>query len=84
MGIPAPTSFTDLRKHLHDAQIDAAYLNHVLERYLDEPANMPQYGPLSDPLDEHRAWAYRQAILTFQQMIKAKPEEGNGDDPEGE
>ncbi len=54
MAIPAPTRFTDLRKHLHAAQVDAAYLSHVLEQYLELPDNMPQQDWFLDPLADHQ------------------------------
>jgi hypothetical protein len=79
MAIPAPARFADLREHLHTAQVDAAYLSHVLEQYLQQPAHMPQHDWFLDPLEDHQAWDYRTAILTFQQMIVAKPDEGNGE-----
>ena len=67
--IPAPTRFTDLRQHLHDAQIDAAYLCHVLTQYLDHPKNMPQQDWFLDSLEDHQAWEYRNALLIFQQLL---------------
>lgn len=82
MAIPAPTRFTDLRQHLHAAQVDAAYLSHVLEQYLELPDNMPQHDWFLDPLEDHQAWDYRNALIAFQQMIVAKPDEGNGEEPE--
>ncbi len=35
-----------------------------------------------DPLEDHQAWAYRDIVSSFRQMIEAKPDEGNGEEPE--
>jgi hypothetical protein len=80
MGIPTPDTFTDFRAHLHTAQIDAAYLALVLEQYLNLPDNLPRSDWQTDPLAEHQAWAFREAIDTFRQMILDKPEQGNGEE----
>ncbi|MEZ0607859.1 hypothetical protein ACAW74_05045 [Fibrella sp. WM1] len=82
MPIPAPEGFTDLRVHLHEAGVDAAHLSFVLERYLETPDNMPRSDWSTDVQAEHQAWAYREAVGTFQQMIVDKPDDGNGDDDE--
>ncbi|MCX6216387.1 hypothetical protein [Spirosoma sp.] len=83
MPIPAPPRFTDLKVHLHSAGVDAARLNFVLEHYLDLPANKPLEAWYLEPHEEHQAWAFREAIQTFQQMIVDDPEAGNGEvDPD--
>ncbi|MCK8492906.1 hypothetical protein M0L20_13645 [Spirosoma sp. RP8] len=80
MSIPAPARFTDLRKHLHDAGIDAAYLCLTLEQYLNLPDNMPTHDWMLDPHEDHQAWEYRENLNNFRQMIVDKPDEGNGDE----
>jgi hypothetical protein len=82
MAIPAPAHFTDFRVHLHNAQIDAAHLHFVLGQYLDLPENLPKADWTTDPLEEHQAWEFREAIDTFRQMIEDKPDQGNGEQPE--
>ncbi|WP_019986305.1 hypothetical protein [Rudanella lutea] len=82
MPFPAPARFTDLRAHLHAARIDAAHLSFVLEHYLSLPQNMPLDEWYQDPLEDHQAWAYRDIVSSFRQMIEAKPDEGNGEEPE--
>lgn len=80
MPIPAPAGFKDLRVHLHEAGIDAAHLSFVLEQYLSIPDNLPRSDWFSDPLADHQAWAFREAVEAFRQMIVDKPDVGNGDD----
>ena len=82
MPIPAPARFTDLREHLHNAGIDAAYLSLTLEQYLNLPDNMPQQDWFLDPQDDHQAWQFRENINQFMGMIQDKPDIGNGDDDE--
>lgn len=80
MPIPAPARFTDLRQHLHNAQIDAAYLSLTLEQYLSLPENLPKQDWFIDPQDDHQAWQFRQNIVQFVEMIRDKPDVGNGEE----
>ncbi|GAB3803419.1 hypothetical protein GCM10028819_33310 [Spirosoma humi] len=79
MAIPAPARFTDLRQHLHDAGIDSAYLSLTLEQYLDKAENMPQQDWFLDPMEDHQAWAFREAINEFRAMTQEKEDVGNKD-----
>jgi len=80
MPIPAPSRFTDLRQHLHNAGIDAAYLSLTLEQYLALPENLPKQDWFLNPADDHQAWAFRETLGQFKGMIEDKPDEGNGDE----
>ncbi|RZM21702.1 MAG: hypothetical protein EOO88_31925 [Pedobacter sp.] len=82
MPTPAPAGFTDLRVHLHTAGVDAAHLSFVLEQYLSIPDNLPRSDWFTDPLEDHQAWAFREAVTSFQQMIVDKTDEGDGDEDE--
>lgn len=77
--IPAPEGFVDLRAFLHNAGIDAAFIRVTLDEYLFDAQNLPRLAWFDDPVDEHQAWAYREAIQTFRDMIADAPDEGNGE-----
>jgi hypothetical protein len=77
MAIPAPARFTDLRQHLHNAGIDAAYLSLTLENYLAIADNMPSHDWMLDPHDDHQAWAYREVINHFMEMVEEKEDSEN-------
>jgi hypothetical protein len=79
MPIPAPAQFTDLRQHLHNAGIDSTYLCLTLEQYLGKEENMPKQDLFLDPVEDHQAWAFREAINEFMEMTREKEDEGNGE-----
>lgn len=80
MAIPAPARFTDLREHLHHADIDSAHLSFVLEHYLSLPDNMPVADWFLEPHEDHQAWEFRETINQFREMIDDKVEDGNGEE----
>jgi len=79
MAIPSPAQFTDLRQHLHAAGIDSAHLSFTLEQYLGKEENMPKQDLFLDPVDDHQAWSFREAINEFMEMTQEKEDVGNGD-----
>lgn len=79
-AIPAPEQFTDLRQHLHDAEIDPAYLVLKLREWLDNYANLPRTDWFTDPLDDHQAWYYRQVVEDMAEYLREPDEPGDGDE----
>lgn len=77
--IPAPDGFVDLRIFLHEAGIDAAFVRVKLDEYLGNGQNLPQFEWYADPLLEHQAWAFRESIQTFRDMIAEADDIGNGE-----
>lgn len=82
-AIPAPVYTETLRDFLHRHQVDAERLHFLLQQYTDQLFDTPLPLPvdmLSDPLREHRLWAYRKQLREFMELIEVKEESGNGDD----
>jgi hypothetical protein len=78
-AVPAPAEFQVLRDYLEKAQIDVNHLCFQLEQFLQQPEHLPGENGFEDPHGEHQAWAYRQTVQEFIDMVQARPDAGNGD-----
>ena len=79
-AVPAPAEFQALRDYLEAAQIDVDHLCFHLEQFLQQPQHLPRSDWFTDPHEEHQAWAYRQTVQEFADMVRSRPDEGNGDE----
>ena len=80
-AVPAPADFQALRDYLTEQQIDIDHLLFHLGHFLTKTEHLPVGDWFSDPQEEHQAWAYRQTIAEFIDMVQTGPEEGNGESP---